>query len=95
MNDLYTSYTTVKETNKETNSTIMKNVKKNTNDDHIYASWPKQFNSWANISSFTSSSSSYPPPPSSPPPPLPKQLPLIKRNNKPYNFRKEIIETDF
>ena len=71
MNDLYTSYKTVKDTNKET----IKKVIKNPDDTHIYVSWPKQLNSWAN-------SSSYPPPPSSPPPPLPKQLPLINRNNK-------------
>ena len=68
-------------------------------EEHIYASWPKEQNTWGNNEIINKKQ--YPPPPSSPPPPLPPPLPppIVKRREKPTNknlvLNKEYIEVDY
>ena len=61
----------------------------------IYASWPKERNTWGNNEIINKKQ--YPPPPSSPPPQLPP--PIVKRREKPTNknlvLNKEYIEVDY
>jgi hypothetical protein len=64
-------------------------------EENVYASWPKEGNTWGNNNI---KNKQYPPPPSSPPPPLPPP-PIIKRRVKPTNkdfvLKKEYIEVDY
>lgn len=64
-------------------------------EEHVYASWSKERNTWGN--NVIINNKKYPPPPSSPPPPLPP--PIIKRKAKPsikeFVFKSGYIEVDY
>jgi hypothetical protein len=59
--------------------------------ENVYATWPKERNTWSN-------DKKYPSRPSSPPPPL-LPPPIIKRSTKPINtdfvLKKGYIEVDY
>jgi len=66
-------------------------------EEHVYASWPKERNTWGNNDKIINKKK-YPPPPSSPPPPLPPPL-IVKRRTKSTNtdfvFRDGYIEVEY
>ena len=84
MSQLYTSYSSIS----KNNNPEMK--------ENIYASWPKEKNTWGKSNSISI------PIPTSPPPPLPdkRQLivpPKINRTNKPeiYELKEGYIEKEY